>query len=45
MDAIGSKNEDSTSKRRGHRRHKDRVAAIRMLFNDECGYQSMLDLG
>jgi len=45
MDAIGGKNEDSTSKRCGHRRHKDRVAAVRMLFNDECGYQRMLDLG
>ena len=45
MNTIAAENVHSASQRRGHRRHEDRVTAVRKLFDDECGYKSILYFG
>jgi hypothetical protein len=44
MNTIVAENVHSTSQRRRHRRHKDRVPTVGKLFNDEGGHESILYL-
>ena len=45
MYTIRSENIDGSSERRGYRRDEDCETPALMFFNDECGDESLLNLG